>query len=497
MSPWLPILLSIILVGLITILLKKPASKLPPGPRSLPIIGNLHMLGSLPHRALHQLSKLHGPIMHLKLGLVPTVVVSSADAAKLFLKTHDAVFCSRPKTQTSEVLSYGGKGMAFSEYGPHWRSMRKLCTLELLTNAKVEMFGAMRSEEVRRAVEEMRGGRDHDHEEELLVDLTCRVDKLVEDMTVKMIFGSGGSVEFRRIVDEALKMAGAFNLNDFVPFLKVLDLQGLGRRMKRVSKELDALFNQIIDEHMRRAKEKQGNHKDFIDILISLMESDNTNDMQLDRDMIKALLLDLLAAGLDSTATTVIWAFAELMKRPFTMKKAQEELKDVIGLHRMVEEKDLVNLEYLNMVIKETLRLHPVAPLLVPRESIQDVIVNDYHIPKKTRLIINAWAIGRDPKAWSGDPEEFDPGRFANSDVDLSGRYFELIPFGAGRRGCPGLLMGLRSVQLVLGQLLHCFDWELPKGVSPCDLDMGEKFGLAVARAKHLFIKPTYRLKIT
>ncbi|KAK9105675.1 hypothetical protein Scep_022519 [Stephania cephalantha] len=490
MSPWLPILITLTLVGLIKILLKKP-SKLPPGPPSLPIIGNLHMLGSLPHRALHQLANVHGPIMHLKLGLVSTIVVSSADAAKLFLKTHDAAFCSRPKTQASEVMSYGRKAMAFSEYGPRWRSMRKLCTLELLTIAKVEMFGGMRREEVRRVVEEIRGGGGGE-----VVDLTWKVDKLVEDMTVKMIFGSGG-VEFRRIVDEALKVAGAFNLNDFVPFLKVLDLQGLGRRMKRVSKELDALFNQVIDQHMRSAKENHGNHKDFIDIMISLMDSDCAHDVQLDLDTIKALLLDLLAAGLDSTATTVTWAFAELIKHPFAMKKAQEELKDAIGLDRMVEEKDLVNLEYLNMVIKETMRLHPVAPLLVPRESIEDVIVNDYHIPKKSRLIINAWAIGRDPKAWSGDPEEFDPSRFANSDIDLSGHYFELIPFGAGRRGCPGLQMGLRSVQLVLGQLLHCFDWELPDGVTPCDLDMGEKFGLAVARAEHLLMKPTYRLKST
>ncbi|KAK9114881.1 hypothetical protein Syun_021678 [Stephania yunnanensis] len=426
------------------------------------------MLGSLPHRALHQLANVHGPIMHLKLGLVPTIVVSSADAAKLFLKTHDAAFCSRPKTQASEVMSYGRKAMAFSEYGPHWRSMRKLCTLELLTNAKVEMFGGMRREEVRRVVEEIRGG---------------------------------GGAEFRRIVDEALKVAGAFNLNDFVPFLKVLDLQCSGIGIRPSNEESEQGIGCIIQPSHRptyaKRKENHGNHKDFIDIMISLMDSDCAHEVQLDLDTIKALLLDLLAAGLDSTATTVTWAFAELIKHPFAMKKAQEELKDAIGLDRMVEEKDLVNLEYLNMVIKETMRLHPVAPLLVPRESIEDVIVNDYHIPKKSRLIINAWAIGRDPKAWSGDPEEFDPSRFANSDIDLSGRYFELIPFGAGRRGCPGLQMGLSSVQLVLGQLLHCFDWELPDGVSPRDLDMGEKFGLAVAKAEHLLIKPTYRLKST
>ncbi|KAK9114852.1 hypothetical protein Syun_021649 [Stephania yunnanensis] len=324
--------------------------------------------------------------MHIRLGLVPTIVVSSVEAAQLFLKTHDAVFCSRPKIPASELISYGNKGVAFAEYGPYWRHMRKLCTLELLTNAKIEMFEEMRRGEVCGVVEEIKGvGR------------------------------AGNSCQ------------GVVN----VSYRK----RGLAHQMKRINKDLDALFNKIIDEHMRSTKEKQGSdHKDFINIIM------------------------------DASATASLWTLSELMKHPFALKKAQEELKDVIGLDRMVEEKDLVKLEYLNIVIKETLRLHPVAPLLLPRESVKDIIGNDYLIPKK----------------------------FANTDIDLYGRNFELIPFGAGRRVCPGLQIGLRSIQLVLAQLLHCFNWELPNSVlSPCDLDMGMEFGLVVSRAKHLFAKPS------
>jgi cytochrome P450 len=201
----------------------------------------------------------------------------------------------------------------------------------------------------------------------------------------------------------------------------------------------------------------------------------------------------MLAAAMDTSATAIEWVLSELMKHPRVMKKVQKELEDVVGLERMVEESDLDRLEYLEMVVKESLRLHPVAPLLLPHEAMEDCMINCFHIPKKSRVIINAWAIGRDPSVWS-DAENFFPERFVGSDIDVRGRDFQLIPFGSGRRVCPGMQLGLTVVRLVVAQLVHCFDWELPNNMQPTELDMTEEFGIVTPRANHLLAIPTYRL---
>lgn len=201
----------------------------------------------------------------------------------------------------------------------------------------------------------------------------------------------------------------------------------------------------------------------------------------------------MLLAGMDTSAAAVEWALAEVIKNPIVLKKLQKELGEVVGMDLMVEESHLPSLRYLDHVVKESMRIHPVGPLLI-HESIQDCQVDEFDIPKKTRVLINVWAIGRDPEAWP-DSERFWPERFVESNVDLRGRDYQLIPFGTGRRGCPGLQLGLTTVQLVVAQLVHCFDWELPNGLVGSELDMSEHFGLVTARANHLMLIPTYRLK--
>jgi cytochrome P450 len=202
----------------------------------------------------------------------------------------------------------------------------------------------------------------------------------------------------------------------------------------------------------------------------------------------------MLAGSMDTSATVIEWALSELMKHPRVMKKVQKELEDVVGLERMVEESDLDSLEYLDMVLKETFRLHPIAPLLLPHLAMEDCTVNGFHIPQNSRVIINVWAIGRDPSVWS-DAEKFFPERFVGSNIDVRGHDFQLIPFGSGRRGCPGMQLGLTVVRLVVAQLVHCFDWELPDNMLPTELDMTEEFGLSIPRAKHLLAFPNYRLR--
>ena len=202
----------------------------------------------------------------------------------------------------------------------------------------------------------------------------------------------------------------------------------------------------------------------------------------------------MLAGSMETSSSSIDWAVAELIRHPRVMKKVQSELEKVVGMERMVEESDLESLEYLNMVVKETLRLYPAGPLLVPHESMEDCTVNGFYIPQKSRIIVNAWAIGRDPDSWT-NADEFLPERFIEGDIDFRGKHFQYIPFGSGRRGCPGMQLGITVVRFVVAQLVHCFDWELPDGMLPSELNMTEEFGLAIPRAKHLVAIPTYRLR--
>ena len=268
--------------------------------------------------------------------------------------------------------------------------------------------------------------------------------------------------------------------------------------MKKVSRALDIVLENIIKEHENIPSGQQDRQMDFIDTLLSLMNQPmNPHDEHtyiLDRTKIKAIIVDMISGAYDTSAATIEWTFSELLRHPRVVKQVQAELEAVVGMNRMVEETDLANLTYLDMVVKENLRLHPIGPLLVPHESMEGIELNGYYVPKKSRIIINVWAIGRDPYVWSNNVEEFYPERFINSNIDLKGRDFQLIPFGSGRRGCPGIHLGLTTIKYVLAQLLHCFHWALPGGMLPNDLDMTEKFGLSMRRAKHLYAMPTYRL---
>ncbi|XP_016514159.2 cytochrome P450 CYP736A12-like, partial [Nicotiana tabacum] len=465
--------------------------KLPPGPRGLPIIRNLHMLGTLPHRTLYDLSKKYGPIMFLKLKNVPTVVVSSPETAELILKTHDAVFASRPKLKAVEYVSDGAKGVAFAPYGPQWRNARKFCTQELLTAEKIESFAGMRKEEIGVLVRRLKVATDGGE----VVELGEKVGELIANMTYRMLFG-----DFRNsdrfdlnIVQEMVRLVGAFNIADYVPFLEPFDIQGLNKQLKGTGKAVQKVFDTIINEHEEDARD--GSHKgskDLVDVMLS--HQNCPKSYSIDRATMKAILSDMIVAAIDTSHTWIEWVFAEIVKHSRVMNKLQEELISVVGLDRMVEEQDLPKLEYLELVLKETFRLHPVATLLVPRESMEDVVINGYYIPRKSRVMINCWALGHDPKIWSDNVEEFVPERFIGKNFDLRGHDFHLLPFGYGRRSCPGMNLGLITVKLIVAQLVHCFNWDLPEGILPGDLDMTEKFGFAAPRAQNLLVIPTYCL---
>ncbi|XWS29471.1 hypothetical protein CRYUN_Cryun24cG0032100 [Craigia yunnanensis] len=466
--------------------------RLPPGPRGLPILGNLFMIGNKPHRDLQQLAQMYGPIMYLRFGLMPIIVVSSPEAAELFLKTYDLVFASRPPHEGSKYIAYNQQNFSFSPYGSYWRNMRKMCTLELLSNLKINSFRSMRKEELQlliQYIQEVASAR-------VAVDLSAKVSSLSTYISCRMVLGkkynNDDDFSFEAIIREGMQIGAAFNLADYIPQIKGLDLQGLTKRMKTIAKAFDDLFEKIIDEHIQSKDENR--IKDFVDVMLGFMGSEETDQYRVERDTIKAIILDIMVAAMDTSAAVIEWTISELIKHPRVMINVQKELENVVGMQRMVEESDLEKLEYLNMVVKESFRLHPVVPLLIPHASREDCTVNGFHIPKNSRIIINIWANGRDENVWT-DAENFFPERFVGSDIDLRGRDFQLIPFGSGRRGCPGMQLGLTVVRLVVAQLVHCFDWELPDDMLATDLDMTEDFGIVCPRAKHLLAIPTWRLK--
>eukprot|EP00253_Pinus_taeda_P012686 PITA_12686 len=472
-----------------------PKGRLPPGPFPLPIIGNLHLLGDLPHRALAALSKKYGPLMSLRLGSALTLVVSSPDMAKEFLKTNDRIFASRSPYAAAKYLTYNSLDVVFAPLGPYWRQMRKVCVLQVLHSKRIEYFRYIREEEVSDMIRSLLNSVHQP------VNITKIVSGLVTDIMCRMAFGRKysdqdiiGNIGFVSMVKEIVALSGSFNIGDYIPYLAWMDLQGFSRRFKKVRKLQDDFLEKVIDDHA--AQNDANAPRDLVDVLIAASVDKNA-EFQPSRDNIKAVLLDMLAAGTDTSSTSLDWTMVELLKNPPVMKKLQGELERVVGFNRMVSESDLPSLVYLQAVVKESLRLHPAGPFGVPHASVEDCTILGYQIPKGTRLLVNLWQIATNPESWGQDADTFNPERFMEAgSIDSRIQNFEWLPFGGGRRGCPGQQLGTLVVEFAVAQLVHCFNWKLPEGMDVKDLDMTEKYEFTMPRSHELFAVPTTRFAV-
>ncbi|KAK4735833.1 hypothetical protein R3W88_010094 [Solanum pinnatisectum] len=438
--------------------------KLPPGPWKLPFIGNLHQLmnGRLPHHTFRDLSRKYGPIFHLRLGEVSHVVVSSPDTAKEIMKIQDLHFATRPQLLFGEIIMYNHSDIGTCPYGDYWRNMRKVCTLELLSTKMVKSFDSIRQAEMSNLISSINSMPDS------LINLTDKIFWFTGSVTCRSAFGKiiHGQDKLIMLLKDITLLAGGFDLTDVFPSRKWLHgICGLKSKILKVHNEMDAILENIINEHCRnRANGKKGNSEsggeDLIDVLLRVMESGELGT-PITNNNIKAVIFDMFLAGAETSSTTIIWAFAEMIRNPSIMAKAQLEVREVLKGKKVFEDIDLEELKYLKLVIKETLRLHPPLPLLLPRECRKETRIGKYTIPIKTRVLVNAWAIGRDPEYWHNS-ESFIPERFDNNSIDFRGNHFEFIPFGAGRRMCLGLLFGLMNVEHSLAQLLYHFNWKSP-----------------------------------
>ncbi|KAJ0874342.1 putative premnaspirodiene oxygenase [Helianthus annuus] len=461
---------------------------LPPGPRKLPFIGNiLDAAGPLPHHTLGKLAKKYGPLMHLQLGENSTIVASSAKTAKEVMKTHDLNFAYRPFLLAAHILAYKSTNIMFSPYGDYWRQLRRICNTELLSSKHVQSLRPIREQEVSNLIHTIskRSGS--------VIDLSELIYALTYGITTRSVFGKKVKHQEALIslVGESIASAGGFTLTDLYPSSKVISfLSGFRPKLEKMHQRLDKMLNDVIEEH-KTNEDGQGdaNHL-LVDALLKVQECGNL-EVPLTIDNIKAIILDVIGAGSDTSSTVIEWAMSELLRNPSIMEKAQTEVRRVFSTKSTVDETDIQSLDFLKMVIKETLRLHPPAPLMLPMENREKCEINGYDIPMKTKVVVNVWAIGRDPNYWK-EPERFHPERFVNSSVDYRGLDFEYIPFGAGRRICPGISFGLANLELPLASLLYHFDWKLAnESMKSQDLDMTESFGATVKRKSVLKLVPT------
>nr|AYM55635.1 cytochrome p450 [Croton stellatopilosus] len=459
---------------------------LPPGPWKLPIIGNIHqLLGSSPHQSLHKLSKKYGPLMHLKFGEISYLVVSSPEVAKEFLKTHDLDFSDRPYRLAFDIVAYGCTNIVFSQYGAYWRNLRKICIMELLSPKRVESFRFIREQEVLNLIKTISSHQGS------VINLSKMLFALTYGITSSAAFGKKYDHKaFCEAVDEVSNLSAGFSVADLYPSLNFLEkVSGLRPKLEKLHEKLNGILDRILEEHRNKkcSDEKIKEVEDLVDVLLKVQEHGDL-DFPLTDDNIKTVLLDIFSAGSETSSTIVEWAMSEMIKNPRIFKKAQSEVREIYKGKENVDETKIHELKYLNCIIKETLRLHPSLPL-VAKQSRANVEILGYDIPIKTKVLINLWAIGRDPKYWT-KPESFCPERFIDNSISYKGVDFEFIPFGAGRRICPGISFALPNIELPLAQLLFHFDWKLGNGLKNQDLDMTEGHGLSIGRKHDLLVVP-------
>ncbi|KAI8558947.1 hypothetical protein RHMOL_Rhmol04G0136000 [Rhododendron molle] len=376
-----------------------------------------------------------------------------------------------------------------AEYGTYWRFMKKLCMTELLSAPQINKFVDIRREEMMRLVgvlvESSSKRAAVDLGEELMImtnNVICRMA-----MSTRCSSSADESKEIRSLVKGILDLAPKFSLGELLGPLGKLDLFGYGKKLKELMSQFDDLAERIMREHEeRRESKEERERRDMMDILLEI-SGDGSAEVKITRKDIKSFLMELFMAGTETVSVALQWTLAELINHPEVYKKLRDEIRTVVGSDRLVEESDVPNLPYLQAVVKEGLRLHAPAPMIF-RKAREDCKILGYDIPENSRIIFNVYAIMRDPNSWE-EPTRFVPERFFVgsgtekhylNQVDIKGRTFNYLPFGSGRRGCPGSSLASTVNHLTVATLVQCFDWKI-KGGDKFDMEEGSGLSSGVA----------------
>ncbi|KAJ4842362.1 hypothetical protein Tsubulata_007463 [Turnera subulata] len=469
--------------------------QLPPGPRRWPVVGNIFQLGlAPPHQSFLRLARFHGPIMTLWLGSMCTVVISSSEVAREMFKNHDVVLAGRKIYEAMKSNHSSEGSMITAQYGAHWRMLRRLSTTEFFITSRLDAMVGVRARCIERMVKFIEEGGANGTK---AIDVGRFFFLMAFNLIGNLMFSKdlvdpnserGG--KFFHHAGKVMELAGKPNMADFLPFLRQLDPQGIRRNTQFHVERAFEISGGFVKER-RESMQNQGGsrsddhkRKDYLDVLLESSGDGTEEASRFSSRTIDVIVFEMFTAGTDTTTSTLEWAMAELLRNPTILGKVQAELRSSIGPNKKLEEKDIENLPYLEAVIKETLRLHPPLPFLVPHMAMNPCKMLGYYIPKETQILVNVWAIGRDPKTWV-DPLVFRPERFIepNSKVEYKGHHFEYIPFGSGRRMCPAMPLASRVLPLALGSVLHSFDWVLADGLQAKDMDMTERMGITLRKA--------------
>ncbi|TYG77433.1 hypothetical protein ES288_D03G194500v1 [Gossypium darwinii] len=407
---------------------RKPMAPLPPGPRGSPILGGVY-----------------GPIYKLWLGNKLTVVISSPSLVKEVVRDHDIAFSEREPLIAAQIITFGSSDIAFDSYSsPSWKNKRKVLATDMLSNANLNACYDLRREQVMKMVEDVYEN----------VGKPIDIGELAFCTLINLIGKMG---RFKEISSQMVVLMGKPNISDIFPAIAWFDMQ-----------------ESVIELRMNTVTEKETSEQksDFLQLLLDL-HNNQDSPSSLTMNQVKGLLMDIVVGATDTTSTTTEWAMAELMQHPEIMEKVKKELTDVVGVNEIIEEFHLPNLSYLSAVIKETFRLHPPVPLLFPRFSAQSLTVGGYNIPKGSKVFLNMWFLD-------------EPGKF-----DFLRNDFRYMPFGSGRRRCPGITLGEKMLSFILASLLHSFEWKLPQGEQ---LGLSSKFGIVMKKKNPLRLIPIPRL---
>ncbi|XP_024531366.1 cytochrome P450 703A2 isoform X1 [Selaginella moellendorffii] len=478
------------LVCVVSVMLgRKENRNLPPGPPGWPIIGNLMQLGPLPHRTMAGWCQKYGPLVYCRLGSTPTITASSPQMIRELLWTQDETFASRPRTTAGKLMAYHDQNVGLAPYDAHWKLMRRICVEHLLTTRRMEGFQKSRAEEARDLVQIMFKEAKAENTINMREHLGGYTMNVVTRMLIgKRYFGTESmgekeATDFRELIHAAIVLHGVFYIPDHVPLLKWIDPNGYRRLFKKMGTRMDDYYSYIVEEHRKRQRngEVVDGPKDFVDVLLGL--AGENSELHLNDVEIKALIQDMVVGGTDTASFTMEWFMLEMIRNPKVMRKVQAELDSVLQKKatnkHLLEESDLASLDYLRAAVKETFRIHPVGGFLIPHESIRDTKVAGYHVPKGSLILINTHGLGRNAAVWD-NVDEFRPERFLRPEdkVHLRDSEYRVIPFGSGKRACPGAQLGQSMLLLGLGRLLHGFDWFPPPGTSREDIDVMEAYGL-------------------
>ncbi|XP_022727493.1 cytochrome P450 705A22-like [Durio zibethinus] len=468
---------------------------LPPSPPSLPIIGHLHHLRPLLlHKSFHNLFCEYGPLLYLRFGSYPCLLVSSPSVAEEIFKNQDANFASRPISPLDDCLIFGNTGFVTAPYGDYWRFMKKLSVTELLGTQQIERSRTVRHQETARFLSKMiQSARKTE-----VVDVGAELMKLTNNIICRVVASTSCSDEddeakrIRELLKMSCELAGKMSFaNSLGPFKK-LGFWLYAKKSKDVTARYDQLMEKLLRKHEDKAKNNgSDDNKDFMDILLKVCH-DDTAELRITREQMKSFIADLFFSGTSTTAETMQWAMAELINNPSVYKIARDEIESVVGRNRLVKETDIRSLHYVQAITKETLRLYPNAPF-APRVCIKDCKINGFDIPQNTPVAVNLYSIMRDPTIWE-KPNEFCPERFldlATSKIETKGQNFDFIPFGGGRRGCPGKNLAYILMNTAIASVIQCLDLKvIGEDGDSAKVNMQEAIGMSLAMASPLQCLP-------